>query len=338
MKKICKLVSLLVCIGLFSAFALGSGSSDSGSSGASKVGEVSNTEKVDEVTNADGNSLDRNNTEPAKTPANEVKTEFKVGETFTNDGLNITYVSSSNWESDNQFITPAEGNKFIRLFFHVDNQSGSDQLVSAFSFNCYADGYECSQTYNDDDLSASLSNGRSSDGAVYFEVPVDAKEVEIEYDYDVFSNQKVKFIFEGDKESGLAFEKNTTANENAFHVGDIIETNKLKITYLKAAEYKSDNMFLQPDEGKKYAYIQIEVENLSDSDQMISYFSFECYADGTACDGFYGMDDALSATLSSGRKAKGTIAFQVPVDASVIEFEFEDNVWTDNKIVFLYEE
>ena len=50
------------------------------------------------------------------------------------------------------------------------------------------------------------------------------------------------------------------------------------------------------------------------------------------------MDDALSASLSPGRKAKGTIAFEVPKDAQVIEFEFEDNFWTENKLVFLYEE
>lgn len=45
----------------------------------------------------------------------------------------------------------------------------------------------------------------------------------------------------------------------------------------------------------------------------------------------------MSADLSAGRKAKGTVAFEVPVDSQVIEFEFEDNFWTDSKIVFLYE-
>lgn len=327
MKRIGKLVPLLLCICLFSAFALGSGSgsSESESSAPAKVGEVTE-------------SGDSNTSTPGKTSDAGQKTEFKVGETFTKDGLNITYVSSSDWESDNQFIKPAQGKKFIKLQFHVENLSKSDQSVSSFSFSCYADGYDCEQKYNDDDLSASLSSGRSADGAVCFEIPVDAKEVEVEYEYNMFSDKKVKFIYEGNKDSGLVFEKNTSASENAFHVGDIIETKKLKITYLKAAEYKSDNMFIKPAEGKKYAFIELEVENLSDSDQLISYFSFDCYADGTACDGFYGMDDALSATISAGRKAKGTIAYEVPVDASVIEFEFEDNIWTDNKIIFLYEE
>lgn len=321
MKKFSKVVPLLLCMCLFASFALGSGSSDSDAT-PTKVGEVTDT----------GNNSSDNNSEVSG------QIEFKVGETFTKDGLNITYVSSSDWKSDNQFITPAEGKKFIRLAFHVDNQSKSDQSVSGYSFSCYADGYECPKTYNDDDLSASLSSGRTVDGAVYFEIPIEAKVVEVEYEYNMFSNKKVKFIFEGNKDSGLTFDKKASASKNAFHVGDIIETKKLNIKYLKAAEYKSDNRFIHPDEGMKYAYIELEVENLSDSNQTISYFSFHCYADGTACSGYYGMDDALSATLSAGRKAKGTIAFQVPVDASVVEFEFEDNIWTDNKIVFLYEE
>lgn len=343
MKKNLKLVPMLLCICLFAAFALGSGSSDSGSSEPVKVGEVTDAGNTSDSNTAvnittENNEPEKNTASSTPTPAATNKTEYKVGETFTKDGLNITYVSSGDWESDNEFITPAEGKKFIRLLFHVDNQSKSDKSVTSFSFKCYADGYDCSQKYNDDDLSASLSSGRTADGAVYFEVPTDAKEIEVEYEYDIFSDKKVKFIFEGNNDSGLTFEKNTAVSANAFHVGDIIETKKLKITYLKAAEYKSDNMFLQPDEGNKYAYIELEFENLSDSDQTVSYFSFGCYADGSSCSGFYGMDDALSASISAGRKAKGTVAFQVPTDAATVEFEFEDNFWTESKIVFLYEE
>lgn len=333
MKRFNKVLSVVACIGLFSIFALGSGSSDaSSSSDAEKVGEiVAATNDATETTS--------NTPEVSETVENveSEQTEYYVGETLSKDGLHITYVSSSNYTSDNQFIQPAEGNKFIRLFFHVDNQSGSDKSVSAFEFNCYADGYECSATYPDDALSASLSDGRSTDGAVYFEVPIDAMEIEIEYEIDWLNSKKVKFIFEGDKESGLEFENNAQSSEEAFHVGDIIETEDLRISYISADEYKSDNMFIQPSDGNKYVYIQLEVENLSDSDQMISYMSFECYADGVACDAFYGMEDALSATLSAGRKAKGTIAYEVPAEAQIIEFEFEDNIWTDSKIIFKYE-
>ncbi len=319
MRKIKQVVAVILCVSAFSAFALGSGSDES--STASKVGETSPAES-------------KGAEESVK---QELKSAYYVGDTLSVDGLEITYISSGEYISDNQFIQPAEGNKYIRLAFHVANKSDSDKSVSTFEFKCYADGYECQATYEDDDLSASLSKGRSADGAVYFEVPVEAKEIEVEYEVDWFNDKKVKFIFEGEKDSGLVFEKESTVTENAFRVGDIIETKKLRITYNRAAEYVSDNMFLQAPDGMKYVYIELEVENLSDSDQNISFYSFNCYADGSACDGYYGMDDLLSADLSAGRKAKGAVAFEVPVDAKTIEFEFEDNFWTESKIVFLYE-
>lgn len=329
MRRIKQVVFIILCVTVFSVFAIGSGSADAGTTS----GDISTAEKVDEFF-----SPEAEESEETESVAEEItKTEYYVGDILSVDGLEITYTGSSNYVSDNEFIQPADGNKFIRLAFHVDNKSGSDKMVSVYEFVCYADGYECQATYQNDDLSATLSDGRCTDGAVYFEIPADAQEVEVEYEIDWLSSEKVKFIFEGDKDSGLVFEKDSTVTEDAFHVGDIIETNNLRISYLKAEEYVSDNMFLVPGEGMKYVYIELEVENLSDSDQSISFYSFNCYADGVSCNGFYGMEDALSAELSAGRKAKGTIAFEVPVEAQVIEFEFEDNFWTESKIIFLYE-
>ncbi len=336
MKRFRTIFLTLLCIFAFTAFALGSGSS-SGKSSESKK-EVEEEKSADASENKEEAASGKEKEETSKdTGQSELKDAYYVGDTISYKGLEITYVSSSYYTSDNQFITPKDGNQFIRIQIHADNQSGSDKTVTAYEFNCYADGYECEKTYQDDDLSATLSNGRSGDGAVYFEVPINASEIEIEYELDWINEKKAKLIFEGDKDSGLTFEANTSQNEEAYRVGDTIETKYAKITYAKAAEYSSDNMFITPKDGYKYIYIELEVENTSQTDQNISYFSFQCYADGASCDGFYGMDDALSATLSPGRKAKGTIAFEVPKDAETIEIEYEDNVWTQNKIIFLYE-
>lgn len=333
MKEIKRLVVLSLCIALLGAFALGSGES----SGAQKVGEVEK-ESSDAASTSQKEESKSSNDEQKSASQDELKDVYHVGETMSYKGLDIAYVESSYYTSDNQFITPKDGNQFIRLLMHVDNNTGSDKSVNTFDFHCYADGYECESTYFDDDLSASLSDGRSTDGAIYFEVPLNAKDIEVEYEYDFFNNGKVKFVFEGDKSSGLTFETNSAQSDEVFHVGDIIETNAVRITYTKAAEYVSNNEFLMPKDGYRYIYIELDVENISNSDQLVSYFSFNCYADGQSCDGYYGMDDALSATLSPGRKGKGTIAFEVPKDAQTIEIEYEDNVWTQNKLIFLYED
>lgn len=60
----------------------------------------------------------------------------------------------------------------------------------------------------------------------------------------------------------------------------------------------------------------------------------DCFADGVSCDAAYFRDDNLSATLSAGRKAKGTVTFEVPLDAKIVEVEYLTNYWTSNRVVF----
>lgn len=124
------------------------------------------------------------------------------------------------------------------------------------------------------------------------------------------------------------------ADENAFFVGDIVETKELRISFMSAEEYISDNEFIQPKEGFKYVKAEFEFENLSDSDKNVSSWDFECYADGYDMEQHYFDDQSLDATLSSGKKTHGFIFFEVPIDASEIVFEYEANFWTEDKINF----
>ena len=156
---------------------------------------------------------------------------------------------------------------------------------------------------------------------------------------NVFTSDHIKFIYEGEKDSGFVPEKNTEVSEDVYHVGDILETKQLRITYLSCGEFGSDNMFIQPKDGYKYLYIELEFENISDSDEYVSSFSFDCFADGSACcQSYYTGDDNLDATISSGRKTKGKVVFEIPKDATTVEFEYLDNLWTSGRILFFYEE
>lgn len=49
-----------------------------------------------------------------------------------------------------------------------------------------------------------------------------------------------------------------------------------------------------------------------------------------------GLD--LDATLSAGKKTKGSVFFEVPKDAKNITVEYETNFWTENKIIFVVKE
>lgn len=124
---------------------------------------------------------------------------------------------------------------------------------------------------------------------------------------------------------------------NIFHVGDIVETEDLKITFVSAAPYQEDNEFMQPKEGCEYWRFEFQFENISDSDKAVSsMMDWECYADNAKADQtFIGDDNGLDATLSSGRTTQGAVFFEVPVGAQKIELEYDINFWQSDKIIFV---
>ncbi len=59
---------------------------------------------------------------------------FAVGETAETDRVRLSYLRCEDWQSDNMFIEPASGNKFISLSFEVENISEDDVNISYFNF------------------------------------------------------------------------------------------------------------------------------------------------------------------------------------------------------------
>ena len=281
-----------------------------------------------------GNGEDTN----AQTASSFVKKDiYHVGDTLMDGKTQIIYLASGDYQEENSFLQPPAGKKYIFFKLAVVNTSTkTDTSISAYSFDCYADGYACDLHYSgDNSLSASLSAGRSTSGYVYFTVPEDAATIEMEYSPGLFSKEKIKFAFDGNSDSGLPVPTNPNPTEGALQIGDTATSNKLNITYLNCFTDSFDNIFLSPRAGYHYVTAELEFENLSNSDFSVSSLLIECYADGAACEGVYLLrDDNLSATISPGRKAKGTVTFEVPDDATVIEVEYPTSFWISNRVVF----
>lgn len=337
-KGIGKIILIILVILILAALFGSSGSSSN--NGSQKVGEVSEGTSAESSiaesnAPADGAAETAADTDETAAAAAPIQENYKVGDILMDGDVKIVYAASGNYVEDNEFTQPAEGNKFIFLKLAFINESDHDVSISFYSFECYADGYAASMHYRgEEDLSATLSAGRATEGYLYYEVPENAQDIEVEYETNFITEDKIHFLFEGDNDSGYALEKNTSRSEGALAAGDSYEDDSLKINYLSAEVYKSDNPFIQPRDGYQFISVELEFENLSDSDQSISTYSFDCYADGASCTQSFARDDDLSATLSAGRKTRGTVTFEVPDDAEVVEAEYNDNVWTSHRIVF----
>ena len=126
-------------------------------------------------------------------------------------------------------------------------------------------------------------------------------------------------------------EKNTTVN-----VGEEISTNNVKITFTSANDYTNYSSYSAPATGNKIIRAEFSFENTSNSD--VSLGNFECYADGEKCEAYYSADDYKSPTLeslSSGKKFKAVVYYEVPSNAESIILEYETNIWTSEKAEFI---
>ncbi|WP_051208652.1 DUF4352 domain-containing protein [Butyrivibrio sp. WCD3002] len=316
---------------------IGAGSNGSKNTDTKKVGELETADKKEESKSA---GTETASTEAKETEAKEAKTEYHVGDILEDGNMRIVYVSSGDYHEDNEYMQPQDGKKYIYAKFEFENISDSkDASVSFYSFECYADGYACDMHYgNDESLSATLSAGRTTSGILVFEVPIDAKEIEIEYTTNMFTSDKIKFIYDGEKDSGYTPKTNTAASADAYSVGSIVESSKMNVTYISCEKDTSYSQFSEPKSGYHYITCTFEFENVGDSDQGVTYYDFDCYADGVNCEQAYWRDDGISATLSAGRKTKGTVTYMVPDNATTVEVEYVANFWTSNRVVFTVEE
>lgn len=129
-------------------------------------------------------------TEKPTEPPTEKPTEpsyYTIGQTYEDGDLDISFVSVETYTGYNEFAEPAEGNKVIRAYFEITNGGNYEIGVGSWDFECYADNETVEEYYcledNADELESyvNLSKGRSVKGYIYYEVPKDAKDIEIEY-------------------------------------------------------------------------------------------------------------------------------------------------------------
>jgi len=133
-------------------------------------------------------------------------------------------------------------------------------------------------------------------------------------------------------------ENNTqTPVKTEFVVGEIYEDDHIAIKYVsKNAKFTKYNQYADIKKGYKIIQASFEFENVGSTDFLVSDWDFTCYADGYDCESFIWVDDSsFSANLSSGKKTKGNVYFEVPNNAKEIYLEYETDFWSDDKIKFV---
>lgn len=131
--------------------------------------------------------------------------------------------------------------------------------------------------------------------------------------------------------------QSTPETKTKYSVGEVFENDYIAVKYVSVDEdFKGYSKYADIKSGYKIIKADFEFENVSNSDQYTSAYDFDCYADGYDCESFFYFDNSgFSTSLSAGKKATGSVCFQVPIDATEISIEYETNYWSSEHIEFI---
>lgn len=108
-------------------------------------------------------------------------------------------------------------------------------------------------------------------------------------------------------------------------VGQMITTKNFKLT-VESLEKPKGNDFVKPDDGNEFVQVGILLENISNKDYTVSsMLMFNAYQDGFSINEdiiahtLDGASSTMDGALASGKKLRGTLAYQLPQDWKELE-------------------
>lgn len=151
-----------------------------------------------------------------------------------------------------------------------------------------------------------------------------------------FDTPKTNSTLTSGTDTATATQTSQYNQKTIYNVGEVYEGSSLAIKFVsKNDDFKKYSKYANLKSGYKVIQASFEFENLSSDDKYIANYHFNCYADGYDCEMFYYIDNiSSSSTLSTGKKSKKNVYFEVPKDATEITLEYELNTWTSEKVTF----
>lgn len=123
--------------------------------------------------------------------------DVEEGSTFRIDNMSVSItnldLNYTDFDDEYGFYDLEENMKYIKIGFEYLNKGTDDKYVSIYDYECYADGSSCEQTYyfGGDFINTNLGAGRKVSFEIFFVVPKDAKEIELETKPNMFDEEKI---------------------------------------------------------------------------------------------------------------------------------------------------
>lgn len=131
-------------------------------------------------------------------------------------------------------------------------------------------------------------------------------------------------------------ETESAAKTETYKIGDSMKAGNLIFT-VNSTRIDEGGDFIKPKDGYIYYIIDVTVENTGDkSESVSSLMMFKLFdSDGYNYNITIGPETkgSVDGEISSGRKLRGELAFEIPQDAEGLELEIDPSIFGSGQII-----
>lgn len=111
------------------------------------------------------------------------------------------------------------------------------------------------------------------------------------------------------------------------------------ITLIGYKESKG-SYYAKPENGNIFVLVELEIANKSKEEIAVSsILSFDAYCDGYTCNysfsAIMNASNQMDGSIAPGKRMRGQIGFEVPVDWKELEVHYSPDVWSSKKVEFV---
>jgi hypothetical protein len=328
------------------AFLAGCSSSNDGSENTQDTTTQSSTETPTEAP-----------TETSSTTSQETETEepeaesatVPIGEIVEDDTLQMVVRDVSRTQQLGEFTEASEGSVYVVVRLAVKNiTENSDTNISGFAQTRIKDSqnytYQPSIVGNDLQFQGGIiSPGEVTRGDLYFEIPEDAEDLVMQFDFSGFSlfdynRVTVDLSNSADNIADVSQDLQVDVHSEGYTA----EFDGLQVT-LNSIEYETSlGEYTEASEGFEYAIIDISTTNGTDEELSVSTLLQMEAKDGLgfsyspSITAMSQLDRAYpqGSPLGPGEERRGKVVYEVPTNADRLYWMFEFGIFVDGYKVF----
>lgn len=262
---------------------------------------------------------------------------FMVGDTVKVADLQFT-ITGTRRSTGSGFIKPEAGYEYLLIDVLVENVGDQTETISSLAmFSLYDnDGYKCDLALTDEAVGSAdgtIIAGKHIRGELSYEVPLDSS-CELQIDPTVFglSGAFTVDLSQTSSTAELPTAMDTTKNVS---LGTKIDAQGVAYT-VNSFRTSTGSDFFKPKQGHIYYMIDIEVENNSDKTVPISSMIMFSLLDGEGYKQKIAIapdaKGSVDGEVLPGKKLRGEIAYEVPIDAKGLEIWVGTPIGSDGDI------